>query len=175
MAKDGAKAKRQARKVIKPRDTAAEWAERKKTALVKGPKRNELPKELRRPVGKLPWIPTEADAQKAYECARSGMLVKHIADALGIGLTTFYDKCVEYPQLEEAVKRGKTENLNVALDTLGHLVKEKQQIVATIFTMKAVHGYREEDSGLEHVEERRNTDAIRDRVQAALERIRGTK
>lgn len=124
----------------------------------------------RRKVGRAGWVVTEELVNKAYELARKGFRDLDIAEAMGIHSRTLYDKCIEYPQLNLAIKVGRKENLQ---SDLGHLERMKSSnLGAVIFSMKACHGYREDEvTGDSENVGGGNSKSIGERISAAMQRV----
>lgn len=70
-------------------------------------------------VGTPLWIPTQKDIDDVEESAASGLTIKQIVTVLGIGESTFYEKKAnDYPELQEAFKRGKTKGIADVVNVL---------------------------------------------------------
>ena len=68
--------------------------------------------------GRPPWIPTEEICEEAREMASRGLTVSQIADCLGIGERTVYEKQSKYPQFMRAIKEGRSEGINQVTNAL---------------------------------------------------------
>jgi hypothetical protein len=92
--------------------------------------------------GKPPWIPSEEDLEKAEKLAGQGMTQRQIADCLGIGYGTLFDKKIEFPEFAEAIKRGKAAGIayvsNKLMDKVGAM-----DTTSIIFYLKCQAGWKE--------------------------------
>ena len=68
--------------------------------------------------GRPKWIPDELTCRKAQEMASKGLTVSQIADCLGIGESTVYDKQNEFPEFLESIKRGRSLGLKEVTNKL---------------------------------------------------------
>lgn len=68
--------------------------------------------------GRPPWIPTEEICEEAREMASRGLTVSQIADCLGIGERTLYEKQSNYPQFMQAIKEGRSEGIHQVTNAL---------------------------------------------------------
>jgi len=98
------------------------------------------------PVGKRPWIPTAEDIEKAESLASRGMDQQDIAHCLGIGVSTYYDKKNSYPELEDAIKRGKAKGIAHVTEKLINNI-DIGSVPAQIFYLKARAKWSDNDSG----------------------------
>jgi hypothetical protein len=57
--------------------------------------------------GRPAWIPTEETIRTVEKLSSQGLNQTQIADCLGIGLSTLFEKKAEYAEFAEAIKRGK--------------------------------------------------------------------
>ena len=64
------------------------------------------------------WNPTSIDCDKAREMASRGLTVAQIADCLGLGERTIYEKQNEFPQFMQAIKKGRAEGINSVTNAL---------------------------------------------------------
>lgn len=89
---------------------------------------------------------TKAQLALITKLASEGKRQHHIADELGITQNTFITRKRDQPGVQEALDRGNEYFHNVVL---GHLLQQSKRgnVAATIFTLKARHGYREADAG----------------------------
>ena len=97
-------------------------------------------KELGRP----PFEFTEAMIKNASTLSGQGLTHKQIAAFFGIGTNTFYMKMKEYPELREAVTKGKSKMISFVA---GHLIQQIKNgsTTATIFYLKTQAGWKEVD------------------------------
>jgi len=68
--------------------------------------------------GRPAWIPTNSICEQAREMASRGLTVAQIADCLGLGERTIYEKQNEFPQFMQAIKKGRAEGLNKVSNAL---------------------------------------------------------
>lgn len=94
------------------------------------------------PVGRPPFEITEEIINKAESYGAMGLTREQIADALGMGLSTMYEKMEKYPDFMEALKRGKAKGI-------AHVAKcliknaENGNASAQIFYLKVQAGWKE--------------------------------
>lgn len=87
---------------------------------------------------------TKEMIEKAEELAGNGLTQQEIADCLGIGNSTLYEKLKEYPDFAEAIKRGKSKGIAMMANNLVTLAKNGNA-AANIFFMKARAKWKEGD------------------------------
>lgn len=122
-------------------------------------------------VGRPSFVITEEIIQHAHDLASEGYRDVDIALAFGIAGRTLYDKCIEYPQLSLAIKAGRNKHLRSDLQHLNRM--KSSQLGAVIFSMKAVHGFKEEqDADDAATSTSGNTSVVGERVRNTLRRIR---
>jgi len=68
--------------------------------------------------GRPQWVPTPEVCEQAREMASRGLTVAQIADCLGLGERTVYEKQKDYPQFMQAIKKGRAEGLNSVSNAL---------------------------------------------------------
>ena len=68
--------------------------------------------------GRPAWIPTDSICEQASEMASRGLTVAQIADCLGLGERTVYEKQKDYPQFMQAIKKGRAEGLHSVSNAL---------------------------------------------------------
>ena len=68
--------------------------------------------------GRPAWIPTDSICEQAREMASRGLTVAQIADCLGLGERTVYEKQKDYPQFMQAIKKGRAEGLHSVSNAL---------------------------------------------------------
>lgn len=122
----------------------------------------------RNPVGQPPWVPTKHTAAEVERMARLGYRNQDIHFALGISQETFYKKLHEYPEMKQALKKGRDDHLAGDLEALGRL-KKKDNLGAVIFSMKGTHGFSDEPTVSAESTERVG-EAFADGILRALER-----
>jgi len=64
------------------------------------------------------WVPDDSICEQAREMASRGLTVAQIADCLGLGERTVYEKQKDYPQFMQAIKKGRAEGLNSVSNAL---------------------------------------------------------
>jgi hypothetical protein len=93
-------------------------------------------------VGRPAWIPTKEDLEKAELLAARGLNQEQIADCLGIGASTLFDKKNEYPEFAEALKKGRAQGIAHVTQALFNNI-DLGNVTAQIFYLKTVGGWRE--------------------------------
>ena len=91
------------------------------------------------------------DPARVEELARTGKQVSEIAHRLDIGVSTYYQKVAENPDILEAYKKGrdhfleyvKTSRSQAVLEAFDELIQQRNP-AAVIFAMKAVVGLSEQ-------------------------------
>ena len=91
------------------------------------------------------------DPARVEELARTGKQVSEIAHRLDIGVSTYYQKVAENPDILEAYKKGrdhfleyvKTSRSEAVLEAFDELIQQRNP-AAVIFAMKAVVGLSEQ-------------------------------
>lgn len=95
-------------------------------------------------VGKKPLIITPEMIKQAESYASRGLTQQQIADALGMGESTLYEKLHAYPEFAEAIKRGKAKGIaHVANNLLRNV--ENGNAATQIFYLKCQAGWKETD------------------------------
>lgn len=90
---------------------------------------------------------TEKIIETAESYAARGLNREQIADALGMGVATLYEKMNKYPEFLEAIKRGKAKGIaHVANNLLKNV--ENGNVTAQIFYLKTQANWKE-TNGLE--------------------------
>jgi predicted DNA-binding transcriptional regulator AlpA len=56
--------------------------------------------------------------RKAESLSAKGLTMQQIADCLGLGLSTIYEKYEQYPEFAEAIKRGKAKGVATMTNAL---------------------------------------------------------
>jgi hypothetical protein len=98
--------------------------------------------EEKRPVGKPPIEITPDIISKAENYASRGLTKEQIAHCLGMGYSTLFEKINDYPELAEALKRGKSNGVAMVADNLLKNVK-KGNVTAQIFFLKCQANWKE--------------------------------
>lgn len=93
-------------------------------------------------VGKPPIIITDEMIDKAEAMAARGLTMEQIASCLGIGSTTLYNKCNQYPKFDEAIKHGRDKGISIVANALFENAKAGDK-VAQIFYLKCRAGWKE--------------------------------
>ena len=73
--------------------------------------------------------------KKAKKFASQGMTQEQIAQALGMGETTFYEKQAKYPEFAEAIKHGQANGIQKVTNSL-FKTANKGNVAAQIFYLK---------------------------------------
>ena len=90
-----------------------------------------------------PSIPiTEEMIEEAQALSSRGLTMEQIADCLGLGARTLYEKQVAYPQLAQAIKAGRAKGIKVIANSLFEAGKSGN-ITAQIFYLKCRAKWRE--------------------------------
>jgi len=95
-------------------------------------------------VGRPKWIPQKEDIDQIEALASRFIKEEQIATILGIGQSTFVEKKKEFPELVEAIKRGRAK---VAVNLSNKLYEQAMggNTAILIFLAKAIMGLREND------------------------------
>jgi predicted transcriptional regulator len=80
--------------------------------------------------------------QKAGEMAARGLTQEQIASCLGMGESTIYAKFKEYPEFEDAIKRGRDKGINIVANALFENATSGDKI-AQMFYLKCRAGWKE--------------------------------
>jgi transcriptional regulator with XRE-family HTH domain len=83
---------------------------------------------------------TEELCKKAESLAAQGLTMQQLADALGIGMSTIYDKQEDYPELLESIKTGRAKGIAIITNALFEKAKNGDN-VAMIFYLKNRAGW----------------------------------
>jgi hypothetical protein len=96
-------------------------------------------------VGRPLFEITDDIIQKAESYASRGLNREQIADALGMGLSTMYEKMEKYPDFMEALKRGKAKGIAHVANCL---IKnaENGNASAQIFYLKCQANWKDTDT-----------------------------
>jgi hypothetical protein len=78
--------------------------------------------------------------RKAEALAAQGLNMQQIADSLGIGLSTIYDKAEDYPELLESIKIGRSKGIAIVTNALFEKARNGDN-VAMIFYLKNRAGW----------------------------------
>lgn len=118
-------------------------------------------------MGRPAWVPDAQILKDAESYAALGLNKEQIADCLGIGKTTLYDKSIEYPEFAEAIKIGRSKGIARAANLL---IKhaETGSVPSVIFYLKAVA--RWSDQNLDEVKDaiKNELDTVREMVQQCM-------
>ena len=85
---------------------------------------------------------TQKICKKAEHLASQGLTMSQIADVLGIGESTLYEKQNEYPEFMESIKKGKAKGVAVITNALFEKAKEGDN-TAMIFYLKNRAGWKD--------------------------------
>lgn len=99
-------------------------------------------------VGKPSLKITDEMVEKAESLAAAGLTMYEIAQCLGMGQTTLYEKKAEYPKFAEAINRGKCKGIAMMSNNLVKLAKAGNA-AANIFWLKARAKWKERDEEVE--------------------------
>lgn len=92
--------------------------------------------------GRPPFVITEEIIKQAEGLAMRGLTKQQIADALGMGESTLYEKQKEYPKFAEALKRGTAKGIAAVTGKLLEKVN-MMDTASIIFYLKCKAGWRE--------------------------------
>lgn len=94
--------------------------------------------------GRKPWIPTPETYAQVEGMAGRFLKEEQIATLLGIAPTTFVEKKKEFPELSEAIRRGRAK-VAVNISNKIYDVALKGNVTLLIFLAKSVIGLKEND------------------------------
>lgn len=99
--------------------------------------------------GRPPFEITAKVLKKAEEFASQGMTQEQIAASLGMGTSTLYSKLNEYPEFQDAIKRGQALGIATVTNSLFKNANEGKT-TAQIFYLKNRAGWADRtDIGLD--------------------------
>lgn len=100
--------------------------------------------------GRKPFEVTQEVLDKAETMAAQGLTLEQIANVLGMHVGTLCAKKNDYPELDEAIKRGKDKGIATIANALFKKAKNGDN-TAMIFFLKARGGWSEKtESVVEH-------------------------
>jgi len=85
---------------------------------------------------------TEEMVNKAEMLSAQGLTMQQLADALGIGLSTIYEKQEDYPEFLEAIKSGRAKGIATITNALFQKAKDGDN-VSMIFYLKNRAGWKD--------------------------------
>ena len=103
---------------------------------------SELPEKRK---GRPPLQITQDIIDQAEVLGSQGMNMQQIADALGMGLSTIYEKIPLYPEFAEAIKRGKAKGIALVTEKLQEKILS-MDTASIIFYLKAQAKWRDHDT-----------------------------
>ena len=109
-------------------------------------------KKKSKKVGRPAIIIDEEICKRAEAYAAQGLTMVQIANVLGIGETTLYEKRQEYSEFSEAIKRGKNKGIATITNALFTKAREGDN-TAMIFYLKNQAGWQdrvEKETIVEH-------------------------
>ena len=134
-------------------------------------------KRKRKKVGKPPLKIDKQLCLKAETFAAQGLTMSQIANVLGMGESTLYEKQQQYPELLESIKRGKDKGIATITNALFNKAKNGDN-TAMIFYLKNRAGWKDRVE-TEHIGEQIKVDVnIRDKyaeLESKLDAIAETK
>jgi DNA-binding XRE family transcriptional regulator len=92
--------------------------------------------------GRPAWIPSEEELEKVVKLASQGMTQAQIADCLGIAYQTISGKKKEFPELDEAIKKGKALGISYVTNKLMAKVGA-MDTTSILFYLKCQAGWKE--------------------------------
>jgi transcriptional regulator with XRE-family HTH domain len=126
-------------------------------------------------VGRPKFVVTKEMCDKAEAFAAQGLTQEQIAMALGIGLSTLYEKQNEFTEFAEAIKRGKGKGIQTITNRLYEKALEGDN-TAMIFYLKNRAGWQdkiEKETIVEHkqvIDLTRISDEELDNLERTLRR-----
>lgn len=90
------------------------------------------------------WIPSPEILDKIEQQAKQGITEANIARNVGISPSTFSEKKQEFPEIQEAIKKGSARGEELATGALWKMIqddKHKGHLTAVIFYLKTRHGW----------------------------------
>ena len=126
-------------------------------------------------VGRPKFVVTKQMCDKAEAYAAQGLTQEQIAMALGIGLSTLYEKQNEFTEFAEAIKRGKGKGIQTITNRLYEKALEGDN-TAMIFYLKNRAGWQdkiEKETIVEHkqvIDLTRISDEELDNLERTLRR-----
>jgi alpha-glucuronidase len=108
--------------------------------------RSEVIAPPRRKPGHPPIELTEEDIQKIESLAAKGLVQTEIAEALGICYDTFLQKKREYPQMIDAIKKGRAKGIAAVSNALFNNAVQGNNVAAQIFYLKARAQWKDNQS-----------------------------
>ena len=111
-----------------------------------------MAKKKLKKVGRPAIIIDEEICKRAEAYAAQGLTMVQIANVLGIGETTLYEKQQEYSEFSEAIKRGKNKGIATITNALFTKAREGDN-TAMIFYLKNQAGWQdrvEKETIVEH-------------------------
>ncbi len=126
-------------------------------------------------VGRPKFVVTKEMCNKAEAYAAQGLTQEQIAMALGIGLSTLYEKQNEFTEFAEAIKRGKGKGIQTITNRLYEKALEGDN-TAMIFYLKNRAGWQdkiEKETIVEHkqvIDLTRISDEELDNLERTLRR-----
>jgi len=129
--------------------------------------------ENRKGVGAPGWIPTKEIAAEIERLASMGMLLKNIAQGVGVSYDTWCIKRREYPELQESIDRGYKIHETRHLRALDNVAENGAPgaVQASIFKLKASHKYRDNDAAEDKDGNTRTPESIAKTILAAIRRL----
>lgn len=98
------------------------------------------PRNIKR--GRPAWVPQDMDIKQVEQLAGLGLTTKQIAEAIGIHYATLAEKRHEFPELDEAIKRGKAKGIaHVAGKLMAKITA--MDTASIIFYLKTQAAWRE--------------------------------
>lgn len=91
-------------------------------------------------------MPTEEELQKIEKWASEGMTEGSMHRALGIGMSTWWTRKKELPTIQEAIRRGKSDDEQVCMNVLRQRAlddKYRGSLTALIFYGKITFGWND--------------------------------
>ena len=134
-------------------------------------------KKQKRKVGKPEIKIDEEFCKKAESLSAQGLTMNQIANVLGIGESTLYEKQNKYPEFQESIKRGRDKGIATITNALFNKAREGDN-TAMIFYLKNRAGWKDRLE-TEHIGEQISIDVnIRDKyaeLESKLDAIAETK
>lgn len=97
--------------------------------------------------GRPKWVPTPEILEQVTQLASQGLTQEQIAYNIDLSPQTMSGKVQEFPELSEAIKKGKSKGIAFVTNRLLQLVQEKHP-AAIFFWLKCQAGWKENDPAM---------------------------
>lgn len=93
-------------------------------------------------VGRPQWIPSKEDLEKIESLAAKGLSQEQIANCVGLHPSTLCEKKNQFPELDEAIKKGKASGIAKVAEALLRNI-DLGNVTAQIFYLKTQAGWKD--------------------------------